>query len=239
MRRVSLLLLLIITGCAPQIQALFVPPLAPNQAALEALQSSPTVKVEPTAYGYAFVPSSPAKGGFAFYPGGRVDLRAYSPILRRIAEAGYRVALLEMPLSLAILDQGKAQSPISANPELKWAVGGHSLGGVAAANFAADNQAVKALVLWASFPQNDQSTLKIPTLALFGDQDGLIGAERRSEESKKLPQGSTVTVIAGLNHAGFGGYGPQPDDKPATIGPEAGWNQAAALTTAFLEQTLR
>lgn len=236
MRLIALVTLFLLTGCAPQIQALFVPPLAPNQVALEALQSGSTVKVEQTAYGYAFIPANPAKGGFAFYPGGRVDLRAYSPILRRVAEAGYRVVLLEMPLSLAILDQGKAQTPIAANPELKWAVGGHSLGGVAAANFAADNPAVKGVVLWASFPQNDQSGLKIPTLALFGDQDGLINAERRAEESKKLSQGNTLTVIAGLNHAGFGGYGPQPDDKPATINPESGWDQVTALTVGFLER---
>lgn len=227
-------------GCAPQNQqqALNMPPLAPQAAAMKALESGPSVRVERYFYSLDFIPANP-KGGFAFYPGGRVDYRAYSPILRRIAEAGYRVSLLEVPFSLAILDGGRAVSAIANAPQLGWVVAGHSLGGVAAANFAAENPTIKGMVLWASFPQNDLQGRSIPTLALFGDKDGLIEANRRTDESRKLPKGTQISVIAGLNHAGFGDYGAQPGDNAATIGLEQGWDEVAKRTVAFLNQTLK
>ena len=241
MRLFGLVLVIgLLTGCAPQNQqqALSDPPLAPQAAALKALESGPNVRVERYFYSLDFIPKQ-AKGGLAFYPGGRVDYRAYAPVLRRIAEAGYRVSLMEMPLSLAILDGGRAVSAIANAPELGWVVAGHSLGGVAAANFAADNPSVKGMVLWASFPQNDLSSRSIPTLALFGEKDGLIEAGRRNEESRKLPKGAQIAVIAGLNHAGFGDYGAQPGDNAATIGLEQGWDEIAKQTVAFLDQTLK
>lgn len=227
-------------GCVPQgqQQALSAPPLAPQAAALKALESGPTVRVERYFFSLDFIPLNP-KGGFAFYPGGRVDYRAYAPVLRRIAEAGYRVSLMEMPLALAILDGGRAVSAIANAPQLGWVVGGHSLGGVAAANFAAENPGVRGMVLWASFPQNDLRGRTIPTLALYGERDGLIEASRRAEEALKLPRSAQVAVLTGLNHAGFGDYGAQPGDNPATLGQEQGWDEIARRTVAFLDQTLK
>lgn len=235
MKKTLLIILAVaLSACTPTLQALFTPSLAPNQAALESLGSSNSVKVEAAPFGLIFKANQP-KGGLVFYPGGRVDFRAYAPILRRIAEAGYTVALLQVSLDLAILEQDKAKVVLQAYPELGWAVAGHSLGGVAAANFATGNP-VWGLVLWASFPQDDLSSRSIPTLALFGERDGLIDAARRSEEGKKLPQGASVQVVTGLNHAGFGGYGPQPGDLETTLPPEQNWDQVAKLTLAFLEQ---
>jgi hypothetical protein len=230
----------LLAGCAPQNQqqALSVPPLAPQAAALKALESGPTVRVERYFYSLDFIPRQ-AKGGLAFYPGGRVDYRAYAPVLRRIAEAGYRVSLLEVPFSLAILDGGRAVSAIANAPDLGWVVAGHSLGGVAAANFTADNPKIKGMVLWASFPQGDLSSRSILTLSLFGERDGLISTEQRNVENRRLPKGAQIAVIAGLNHAGFGDYGAQPGDNAATIGLEQGWDEIAKRTVAFLDQTLK
>ena len=42
---------------------------------------------------------------FVFYPGARVDYRAYAPLMRRLAEQGVDCALVKMPLNFAIFKQ--------------------------------------------------------------------------------------------------------------------------------------
>lgn len=213
-------------------------PYPPNSVALRALESTATVKVESTSYGWAFIPTGRTKGGFAFYPGGLVDPRAYAPLMQKIAAGGYRVALLRVRFNLAVTEQGKARQAFAANPELRWAVGGHSLGGVVASNFAQSNSDAKVLVLFAAYPQNDLSGLATPTLALFGEKDGLITAAKRQAESRKFPENTQQYVIAGLNHSGYGAYGPQKGDQQATIGKDQGWQSIAQKTLTFLDKTM-
>ncbi len=210
----------------------------PTQAALEALAPDSQVQAQATPYGWVFTPQGTVKGGLAFYPGGLVEPQAYAPVLRKIAAAGYRVALLRVRFNLAVTEQGKARAALVEAPELPWAVGGHSLGGVVASNFAQSNPEVRALVMWASYPQNDLSAKNLPTLALYGEKDGLIRQEQLAASQGKFPPGTFRQTIAGLNHAGFGGYGPQRGDNPATIPPEVGWDEVARRTAAFLDQAL-
>lgn len=207
----------------------------PTEIALKALESTPQVQVAKTDYGWSFTPAKP-KAGFAFYPGGLVDPRAYAPLMQKIATGGYKVALLQLRFNLAVTEQGKARQPISENPDLRWAVGGHSLGGVVASNYAQSNPEAKAIVMWAAYPQNDLSTLDIPTLALFGSQDGLVSPEKVKAESQKFPKGTVQTTVQGLNHGGFGSYGPQKGDKEATLTPEQGWQKITGATLEFLDK---
>ncbi|MCX7784160.1 MAG: alpha/beta hydrolase [Meiothermus sp.] len=213
-------------------------PYPPSQAALKALESGAEVQVQVTPYGWVFIPQGTIKGGFAFYPGGLVEPQAYAPVLRRIAQGGYRVALLQVRFNLAVTEQGKARQAIAEAPQLPWAVGGHSLGGVVASNFADSNPDARALVMWAAYPQNDLSSKTLPTLALFGEKDGVIRQEQLTASQSKFPQNTLKQSIPGLNHAGFGSYGAQRGDNPATIAPEAGWEEIAGRTQAFLDQAL-
>ncbi|MCS7059153.1 MAG: alpha/beta hydrolase [Meiothermus sp.] len=217
-------------------QALRPYPAAPE--AREALASTPELEVRPTAYGWVFIPSQQVRAGLAFYPGGLVEPEAYAPVLRRIAQAGYRVALLRLRYNLAVTEQGKARQPIAEAPGLRWAVGGHSLGGVVASNFAASNPAAKALVMWAAYPLNDLSSLSLPTLALFGEKDGRISQEQLEAHKGKFPPATRFVVIPGLNHASFGAYGPQRGDNPTALPKETGWDQVAQQTVAFLNEAL-
>jgi hypothetical protein len=213
-------------------------PYPPGEAALRAMESSTDLEVRATAYGWVFVPKEAAKGGLAFYPGGLVEPQAYAPVLRQIAARGYRVALLRVRFNLAVTEQGKARAALAEAPQLPWAVGGHSLGGVVASNFAQSNPEARALVMWASYPQNDLSAKNLPTLALYGEKDGVIRQEQLAASQGKFPQGTSRQTIGGLNHAGFGAYGPQRGDNPATISPEVGWDEIARRTVAFLDQVL-
>ncbi|GIW35754.1 alpha/beta hydrolase [Meiothermus sp.] len=213
-------------------------PYPANQAAQAALQTDAQVQVRAVPYGWVFLPQGPVKGGLAFYPGGLVEPQAYAPVMRRIAQEGYRVALLQVRFNLAVTEQGKARQAIAEAPDLPWAVGGHSLGGVVASNFADSNPQVKALVMWAAYPQNNLSGKRLPTLALFGEKDGVIRREQLEAAQGKFPQGTLKETIPGLNHAGFGSYGPQRGDNPATIASEAGWDEVAKRTVVFLDQAL-
>ncbi|WP_026369543.1 alpha/beta hydrolase [Kallotenue papyrolyticum] len=214
-------------------------PLAPEPAALAALRSDATVTVTDQGWGFFFQPTTRQHPlGVAFYPGARVDARAYAPVLRRIAAAGYPVALLRVPLTLAILAQDRALLVLREHPELRWVLAGHSMGGVAAANLAIADALgrgrVVGLIFWASYPQHDLAAQRLPALAIFGDRDGLIDAQQREQQLRRMPSGTRVVVIDGLNHAGFGAYGLQPGDQVALLSPAEGWLRISQVSLDFL-----
>jgi len=213
-------------------------PYPPSEVALQALAPSTKVQVQTTPYGWVFIPRGTVKGGLAFYPGGLVEPQAYAPLMQRIAARGYRVALLRVRFNLAVTEQGKARQAIADASQLPWAVGGHSLGGVVASNFADSNPDTRAIVLWAAYPQNDLSANNLPTLAIFGQKDGVIRPEQIAASQARFPKNTQKQTIPGLNHAGFGSYGTQRGDNPATIALEVGWDQIAQKTITFLDQAL-
>ncbi|MFN8620533.1 MAG: alpha/beta hydrolase [Chloroflexota bacterium] len=82
----------------------------------------------------AFTPTAATPtAGFIFYPGGKVRPRR-TRSAQAIAEAGYLVAIVPMPLNLALLGANGADAVIAAYPDIDtWVIGGHSLGGAMAA----------------------------------------------------------------------------------------------------------
>ncbi len=212
-------------------------PARPQAAALAALQSDDLVTVSET-HGYlAFQPTrQPPKTGFIFYPGGRVDYRAYAPILHQIAAQGFLVILVPVRLNLAFFDLEAGAPALTDFPQVKtWAVGGHSLGGVAASLFASNHPQVQALILWASYPPDDSlKSSSLPVLSIYGSQDGQA-AEVAERSRTILPANAQIVVIEGGNHAQFGDYGPQAGDNPAEISAENQWKQTTQAVTQFLK----
>ena len=214
-------------------------PSRPGADALAALESDRVVNVIDHGKYIAFEPigQKPATA-FLFYPGGHVDYRAYSPILRRIAEQGYLVVLLRVRLNLAFFDIEAGATALEDYPLITtWVTGGHSLGGVAAAYFAQRHPEIKGIVFWASYPANDQLKVSgIRMLSIYGTQDGGLDDGDKIEQYKPFqPADTQFVVIQGGNHAQFGDYGPQPGDNPATISPESQWQQTTDATVRFLE----
>jgi hypothetical protein len=213
---------------------------APEAAALRALVPDEAVIVEQGRW-LVFTPAGQApETGLILYPGGRVDARAYALAARAIAEAGYRVVVVPMPLHLAVLAPNRAAEVIAAYPEVRaWAVGGHSLGGAMAAHFAASRpRLVRGLVLWAAYPaaSDDLSGLDLIVASIYGTRDGVAGLDDLEAAAGRLPPDTRWVAVEGGNHAQFGRYGPQAGDNTATITAEA---QQAAVVEATVELMTR
>lgn len=211
--------------------------LGPTPEALAALRSDGRVRVSPEDY-IVFQPTEqePA-AGFVFYPGGRVDYRSYAAPLHQIAAEGYLVILLPVRLNLAFFDINAAQRAMAAFPQIRhWVVGGHSLGGVAAALYASRNEKVDGVVFWASYPADDSlKNTDMQILSIYGTLD-MGGMDAFKESRANLPADTQFVVIEGGNHAQFGDYGFQPGDNQAAISRLDQQKQAVDATVQFLKE---
>ncbi|MGF6835550.1 hypothetical protein QF015_003747 [Paenarthrobacter sp. TE4293] len=180
-----------------------------------------------------------ASKGLVFYPGARVEARAYLDILKPAADAGVLVVILKTPLNLSLLDGNQARGTMSAHPEIStWTVGGHSLGGVSASSFALANQDVDGLLLYASYPldsMRDRGGLNV--LSISGSEDGLSTPEKIDASRELLPVDATFVEVQGGNHAFFGNYGPQPGDGEPSVGRDVAQQQISEATVAFFDPT--
>jgi pimeloyl-ACP methyl ester carboxylesterase len=216
-------------------------PLQPTADALAALESDAKVTVTQGSDYVTFMPTgtTPTKG-FVFYPGGHVDYRAYAAPLHRLAEQGYLAILLPVRLNLAFFDVNAADRAIPDFPQIQdWAVGGHSLGGVAASMYAAKHDNLDGVVYWASYPADE--SLKNADMAftsIYGTLD-MGGVETFRSSASLLPADTQFVVIEGGNHSQFGNYGLQPGDNQATITWQEQQAQAVAATARLLDSLSR
>lgn len=212
-------------------------PAAPMPQALAALQSDNSVLVTTSPWlvfsPMGRVPSS----GFVVYPGGLVDPRAYAPMARGIAANGHLVIIVPMPLNLAFFDSNRAEEVIRTFPAVKeWTIGGHSLGGVAAAMFVKSHPGtVGGLVFWASYPSDNLSESRVRVLSLYGTKDGLSTPAKIDASRALLPPAAEYVAIEGGNHGQFGWYGLQSGDGIATISREEQQEQIVNETVRFIE----
>lgn len=177
--------------------------------------------------------------GLVVYPGGRVDYRAYAAHAQAIAEAGFTVVIVPMPLNFAFLGINRAAEVIDAFPDIEtWAVGGHSLGGAMAAEFAKSNLTlVDGLVLWASYPADntDFSDTDLPVLSIFASNDQIASPEEIQNSKSRLPGNTQYIQIIGGNHAGFGWYGDQNGDGVLEIAKSEQQDQIVTATVNILQ----
>ncbi len=219
-------------------------PYRADDTALAALESDEQVRVLESREGILFEPLGPRSGaGLVLYPGGRVEARAYAPLARRIAEEGHFVVIVPMPANLAVFGIERAGRPIAARQDVVgWAVGGHSLGGAMAAEYATrEPERVEGLVLLAAYPggSTDLSSAGIPVLTLHATEDGLVDIADINGARRRLPPGSQVLAITGGNHAGFGSYGGQRGDGESMLPPGAQVEIAARSVSLMLDRMAR
>lgn len=181
------------------------------------LQESNIEKVEIDKRTTAFVPENP-KAGFIFYPGGKVEVDAYYPLMAECAKYDILSIAIEMPFNLAVFDINAAKGVIEKYPEIeKWYIGGHSLGGSMAASYLGKHvNDFDGLILLGSYSTADLSSSNLKTLSIFGENDKVMNREKYDKYKTNLPN-LTEWEIKGGNHAGYGMYGKQKGDGEATI----------------------
>jgi len=243
-KKVAIWILIILLVGVPIVFAIwaYTPP-APMPQALAALESDAQVFVRVDEWAFFEPIKNRADTAFILYPGGRVDFRSYAPAARAIAEAGYPVFILSMPFNLAVFDIDRAADVMAAYPEIQnWVVGGHSLGGAMAANYAVQNpEDVQGLLLWAAYPasSDDLSGMNIEVTSIYATRDGLSTGEKIDQSRSLLPADTIWMAIEGGNHAQFGWYGDQAGDLPAEISRETQQEQIVAASIALLERVER
>jgi hypothetical protein len=212
-------------------------PVGPLPEALQYLNSDEQVKVVQGDYAFFQPLKNPAQTGFIFYPGGRVDYRSYAPLAHKLAEKGWPVAVVPMPLNLAVFGSNRAADVIGDHPEVpRWAIGGHSLGGSMAAQYEIDHPSTTTgIVFLASYPAgNELSGSTMDALSIYASEDGLIPLTEWKILRSRFPVVTHWKLIQGGNHAGFGWYGVQKGDNPSAITLEEQTAQIVESIDEFL-----
>ncbi|MBR3181594.1 MAG: alpha/beta hydrolase [Eggerthellaceae bacterium] len=178
----------------------------------------------------AFVPENP-KAGFIFYPGAKVQPEAYAPLMLQCAERGILCVIVRPPFNLAILDPNAANGIQGQFPSVSvWAIGGHSMGGVAASDYASKHlSAFDAIVYLASYPATDLTAFEGAVLSIAGTNDQVLNHDSYESAADVLPADTAYISIEGGNHSYFGNYGDQAGDGIASISRSEQQRQTADL----------
>lgn len=145
-----------------------------------------------------------------FYPGAKVEYLAYLPILNQLSkDAGISIFITRMPFNMAIFDANRANSIIESYPDIEqWYIGGHSMGGAMASQYASKNQEkIEGLILLGAYLYGDY--LASNSLTIYGTLNTSV--------ADKIDYTENIVAIEGGNHAQFGNYGQQKGDAVATI----------------------
>lgn len=172
-----------------------------------------------------------------FYPGALVEPASYSIWAKRVADAGYPVYIVRFPMDLAVLATNKANHVLK-NSRRNYVIGGHSLGGVMASRYAKTHQQrLKGVFFLASYPDKKGSlkSTKLPVLSITASRDGVLNQAAYKKAKHLLPENTNYTQIQGANHAGFGSYGAQKGDNPATISNQSQQRQIAQQLIQWLQ----
>lgn len=217
----------------------FTRPLSADQVAIDALDDGPGVSVDVSRSMIRLSPDDePRSVGLAFYPGARVDPRAYGRILRPIAEAGFEVVIFKQPYNLAILDSNAADAVIGDPDDGvdQWIVGGHSLGGAMASRYAErERDELIGLLLFAAYTVNDMSArTDLAVMSIHGTADGVADPGDIARRMSDLPATAEFVPIDGAIHSFFGDYGLQRGDGTPTVSREDAQRKIADSTIRFL-----
>lgn len=206
--------------------------------AIAALNSTESYSVENTAESVTFTPKiNQSSTGIIIYPGAKVEAESYSVLASKLAENGYTTVIAKMPFNLAFFGTDKADQIIGNHTEINsWVIGGHSLGGVFASEYALNHQdKIKGVIYLAAYPSSNASQATFQSLSIRGSLDNLTRAEDLSENIDKFPVNTTFITIVGGNHYNFGNYGVQNGDNNSTITREEQQQQTINAIVKFVK----
>ncbi len=216
-------------------------PLPADQVAIDALADSGTIDVSVSSSQIRMDPVRDVRSvGVVFYPGAKVDPRAYAHILRPLAEDGYTVVILKLPFGIAFFDRNGAAAVVGRNDAIdQWVIAGHSLGGTVASGFANhnDRHEIAGLLLWASFPASSLAARTgLDVLSISGGNDGLATPAKIQASRTDLPPATQFVEIKGALHAYFGDYGAQDGDGTSGVSRDVAQTQIIQATLVQLRR---
>jgi hypothetical protein len=217
------------------IAAMWLSPFGATDVALDAMVTSTDVTVTESATRITLEPAEgPSDVGLIFYPGARVDARAYAHLLGAVAGAGHRVVIVKEPLGIAFFATSAARSIADADPEVaRWVVGGHSLGGVVAGTNA-DDARFSGILFYASYPVSSIADTGITVSSVYGLNDAIAEPAVVEASASDLPPDAVLVPIPGAVHSFFGDYGNQPGDGQPGVPREQAQAEIAVATLDLL-----
>lgn len=178
-----------------------------------------------------------SESAMIFYPGGKVETEAYSPLMYKLSAEGYDCFLVDMPFRLAFFGSDRASDIYDNYNYDKWYLAGHSLGGAFAGRWASLNsEKLDGIVFLASYSTYDMSDADFSALSIWGNMDGVVNLSNLEKNKKNLPKEHTEAIIDGANHAGFAEYGFQKGDKISLLGSEEQIDLTVDLITDFFNR---
>lgn len=199
-----------------------------DAAARQAVHTDSAVSVTHEDGAWRFQPRGDvSERTLVFFPGALVDPRAYAPLARAVARAGFPVVLVELPRRGALGGAESARLRMRVNRILaslrdagSVVLGGHSRGAVVAASTAAGkvSNLGGVVLIGTTHPRDvDLSGLRVPVTKIVGTRDGLASPAEVLGNEPLLPGHTRWIWVEGGNHSQFGWYGLQPLDRRATI----------------------
>lgn len=186
---------------------------ADDTAAAAMAYEGSDVQIEKNGNMITFMPEDPTYG-LIFYPGGKVQCKAYAPLLLECAKKGIACVLLKMPGNLAVLKPGAADGVQEKYPKIRsWYIGGHFLGGAMAASYVSKHvDEYDGLILLAAYSTSDLSKTQLKVLSIYGSEDGVLNRESYEKNRGNLPENFEEEILDGGCHGYFGCYGAQKGD---------------------------
>lgn len=204
-----------------------------EKAPLDAVRFNPAITIVETDHSFIMRPkANDSTRGLVFLPGAKVDPQAYFYKLSSLVERDNLTVVITKPiLNLAYLDPRPLSAFTADLPaSVAWYVGGHSLGGVKACQYAATER-VHGLILFGAYCPNQ---VTLPTLSVAGSNDGLSTPDKIKANAHWLPADTLFYELSGANHASFGDYGPQAGDGQAVRPNEQIRNELGLLMHNWL-----
>ena len=189
-----------------------------DSEALDSLNSTDDVIVNNNDNYISFIPNDTYNDVIVFYQGAKVEVEAYAPLLKLLAQNNIACYAIKTTFRLSFFDVDKFSDIYNNenNENIDYYVMGHSLGGVIASISAKKyNSICNGIILLASYLNSDISDTTLKVLSIYGSNDEILNMDKYEENKKYAPEIFIERRIDGGIHSYFGSYGIQnKDGKP-------------------------
>ena len=177
---------------------------------------------------------------YIFYPGAKVEDKAYQGLAETIALENIDVVVVTMPFNLAFFGMNEADDVMNELPNYaSYYLGGHSLGGAMAGSYLSGKKStkIKGMILLASYVTATQPS-GVNCLTIKGSEDKVVKQDKFEANKNYFSEDAKYVeyTIQGGNHGNFGNYGHQSGDGEATITNEEQWQITAGLIKDFVNE---